>query len=124
MTNFNDTVLAFNAFIQQNKFIEALDTFYDEQIVSTDNLNAPNVGKAALLTEVKSFMSMASIEKVALVSLIIEDNLSVSNWHYKFSHKTFGLIDTHQISVQRWRSGKNISGASLLHDISTSRQIQ
>lgn len=106
MTNFNDTVLAFNAFIQQNKFIEALDTFYDEQIVSTDNLNAPNVGKAALLTEVKSFMSMASIEKVALVSLIIEDNLSVSNWHYKFSHKTFGLIDTHQISVQRWRSGK------------------
>ncbi len=108
MASFNDIVLAFNLLVQQNKFIEALGTFYDEQVVSTDNLNPPNEGKTALLTEVENFIANATIEKVELVSIIIEDNLSVSNWHYVFDHKKFGRINTHQLSVQRWKSNKII----------------
>ncbi len=108
MAGFNDTVLAFNSLVQQNEFIEALDTFYDDEVISTDNFNPPNVGKTALLTEIEDFIANAIIEKVELVSYIIEDNLSVSNWHYVFGHKKFGRIDTHQLSVQRWKNNKII----------------
>lgn len=108
MEYFNDIVLAFSLLVQQNKFIEALDKFYDEQVVSTDNLNPPNVGKAALLTEVENFIANATIEKVEFVSIIIEDNLSVTNWHYIFDHEKFGRINTHQLSVQRWKNNKII----------------
>lgn len=108
MNPFNETVLAFNALIQQNEFMEALDRYYDEGVVSTDNLHPPHVGKAALVAEVNHFLENATIKKVELVSIIIEDNLTVSNWYYVFDHQMFGKIDTHQLSVQRWKSGKII----------------
>lgn len=108
MTNFSDIVLAFNSLVQQNKFIEALDKFYTDDVVSTDNLNPPNIGITALRKEVENFIENATIEKVELVTLIIKNDLSVTNWYYKFDHKKFGKIDTHQLSVQRWKNNKII----------------
>lgn len=108
MENFNDTVLAFNLLVQQNRFMEALDRFYDDEVISTDNLNPPNVGRAALTAEMQDFIANATIKKVELVSIIVEDNLSVSNWYYVFDHKKFGKINTHQLSVQRWKDNKII----------------
>lgn len=108
MTTFSEIVFEFNHLVQQNKFVEALDQFYDDKVVSTDNLNPPNVGIEALRAEVDNFIENATIEKVELVSIIIENNLSVTNWHYKFKHKQFGNIDTHQLSVQRWANNKII----------------
>lgn len=62
MNKFNETVLAFNVLIQQNKFMEALDKYYDKGVVSTDNLNPPHVGKAALAAEVNHFLENATIK--------------------------------------------------------------
>jgi hypothetical protein len=44
MTIFTDTVKEFNSLVQQYKFIEAVDKFYDQYIISTDNSNEPTKG--------------------------------------------------------------------------------
>ncbi len=108
METFNGTVVAFNLLIQQNNFIDALHRFYDDEVVSADNLNPPHVGKAALKAEVENFMANATIHKIELVSVMIENNLSVTNWYYNFDPKKLGEISAHQLSVQRWKNNKII----------------
>jgi len=108
MKTLNSTVVAFNSLIQQNKFKEALDEFYADEVVFTTNLNSPAIGIAAFRTVVEEFMQNAKIEKVELVSLMMEKDLSVTNWYCALDHKKFGSIDMHQLSVQRWKDNKII----------------
>ncbi len=108
MKTFNSTVVAFNGLVQQRKFKEALEEFYADDVVFTTNLNPPIVGIAALRTVMEEFLQKVTIEKIELVSLVMEENLSVTNWYRALDHKKFGSIDKHQVSVQRWKDNKII----------------
>lgn len=106
MENFDQIVVEFNSLIKSYSFLEALHKFYHLDVISADNSNPSIVGLSNLIKETEHFIENAQIEFIVLRSITVEENLTVSNWHYKFTHKTFGLIDTNQISVQRWRDGK------------------
>jgi|SRR5690554_1229618 len=106
MENFDQTVMEFNSLIKSYSFLEALNKFYHPDVISADNTNPSILGLSNLIKETEHFIENAQIESIVLRSITIEKNLTVSNWHYKFTHKTFGLIDTNQISVQRWQNGK------------------
>lgn len=108
MTKFTDTVKEFNSLVQHFKFIEAVDKFYDSNIISTDNSNEPIKGIENFRKAVENFISNSAVEKLELLSTIVEDNLSVAHWHYIFTNKTFGRLDYKQVSVQRWKDGKII----------------
>lgn len=108
MTKFTDTVKEFYSLIQQYKFIEAVDRFYDQNIISTDNSGEPTKGMENFRESVRNFISNTEVEKIELLSTIIEENLSVAHWHYIFTHKKFGRFDYKQISVQRWKNSKII----------------
>lgn len=107
MTSFNKIVVEFNSLLSQQKYIEAL-LFYDNEIVSTDNLSSPVTGIASLKIKTEDFISNARIDTVEVISLIIENNLSATNWYYAFEHKKYGKINGHRFSVQRWRGNKII----------------
>jgi hypothetical protein len=107
MTTFHKIVLEFNQLISQHKFIEAL-SFYDNEIISTDNLNPPVKGITALENKTKDFIENATIEAIEVVSLFSEDNLSATNWYYAYEHKKLGKINGHRFSVQRWKDNKVI----------------
>ena len=108
MTKFTEIVKEFNSLVQQYKFIEAVDKFYHENIISTDNNNEPVKGLENFREAVKKFIATTEMEKLELLSTIIDENLSVTNWHYIFTAKNFGRLDYKQISVQRWKDGKII----------------
>lgn len=95
--------------LSYQKFIEVLD-FYDSEIVSIDNLNAPVIGIAALEARTKDFIENATIEAIEVVSLLSGDNLSATNWYYAYEHKKFGKINGHRFSVQRLKNNKIIQG--------------
>lgn len=38
--------------------------------------------------------------------MLIENNLSATNWYYAFEHKESGSVNRHQLSVQRWKDDK------------------
>ena len=108
MKNFEETVHEFYSILSQHQFMEAVATFYDENIISTDNNNEPVKGLENLRQGVEKFINNTAIEKIQLLSTIIDSNLSVDHWHYIFTHKTFGKLDYKQLSVKRWKYGKII----------------
>lgn len=104
---FHKTALAFNQLVSQQKFIEALK-FYDDNVVSTDNLNPPVIGLSSLEAKTIDFIENAKIETIEIVSLLSENNLSATNWYYAYEHKTLGKFSGHRFSVQRWKDNKII----------------
>lgn len=107
MTSFNKMVLEFNSLLSEQKYMEALE-FYDSEIVSTDNLNSPVIGILSLITKTEDFIKNVTINTVEVVSLIMENNLSATNWYYAYEHKKFGKVNGHRFSVQRWENNKII----------------
>lgn len=106
METFKDKVQEFFSLVQRYEFMEAVDRFYDENIISTDNNNEPVTGMENFRKRVEHFVENTEVEKLELLSSIIGDNLSASHWHYVFTNNTFGRMDYKQISVQRWKDGK------------------
>lgn len=106
MNTFKDRVQEFFSLVEQYKFMDAVDQFYDENIVSTDNNNEPVSGLATFRERVEHFMADTEMENLELLSTIIGEDLSAAHWHYVFTHKLYGRMDYKQISIQRWKDGK------------------
>jgi hypothetical protein len=106
MKTLKESVDELNALIREFKFHEALDKFYDESIVTHENENPPIVGLSAYREAAKNYLDSISNEKAELINVIISDTMSVTEWRYRFDHKTWGKWDAIQISVQRWKDGK------------------
>ena len=104
--NLKEAVNELNDLIIQFKFVEALDKFYDEQIITHENENPPISGLEAYRKNAKLFLENISNQSAELINVIISDDMSVAEWHYKFDHKLWGRWDCRQLSLQCWRNGK------------------
>jgi hypothetical protein len=108
MQNLKDTVNEFNSLIQNQQWEEALDKFYDENLVSADNEGAPITGLPAMKKALAGFVSNSSDMKLVLKNVIVSDDMSVTQWRYSFNHALWGKFDQEQLSLQRWKDGKII----------------
>lgn len=108
MSDLKEKVKGLNLLIQQFKYPEALDLFYDENIITQENEETPIKGLAAYREAGKKFMDAISNYSAEVKSIIISDDMSVVEWHYQFDHTMAGKWDRLQISVQRWKDGKII----------------
>jgi len=106
MASFNATVMEFNRMLAERKFVEVLDHFYAPGVVAAHNLEPAVVGIEALRAKTKEFVENVTIEVAELVSLVIEHDLSVTNWYYSYDHKTTGKVSGHRLSVQRWENNE------------------
>lgn len=106
MASFNAIVMEFNRMLSERKFMEVLDHFYAPDAVVADNLDSAVAGIDALRAKAKDFVENVTIEVVELVSLMIEQDLSVTNWYYSYEHTTTGKVSGHRLSVQRWENNK------------------
>jgi hypothetical protein len=97
-----------NSLILEFRFLEAFDEFYDESIISCENEDKPIVGLENYRIVARKFLDNISNNSANLKNVIISDNISVCEWHYKFDHKEWGRWDKLQLSVQRWKNGKII----------------
>jgi hypothetical protein len=95
-----------NAMVSRFRFEEALERFYDENVVSVENENPPTIGLPAYRAAAKKYLSSISNQSAKLLNVIVSDDMSVTEWHYKFDHKEWGKWDAVQISLQRWKNGK------------------
>ncbi|MDB5230866.1 MAG: hypothetical protein JWN76_1671 [Chitinophagaceae bacterium] len=95
-----------NNLIKDFRYEEALDKFYDENVVSCENDKPPIVGLAAYKERAKIFLPEVSNYSAQLLNVIVSDDISATEWHYKFDNTLTGPWDCSQISVQRWKNGK------------------
>jgi hypothetical protein len=108
MNNLALSVERLNSLIVKFKFFEALDEFYDESIVSFENEGNPTIGLENYRLAAKKYLDNISNSSASLKNVIVSDNMSVCEWHYKFDHREWGHWDKIQLSVQRWKNGKII----------------
>lgn len=104
--NLVESVKELNTLIRELKYEEALNRFYSAEIVSVENENQPTNGLTAYRNAAKKYLSHISNYSAQLKNQIISDDIVVTEWHYKFQHKEWGVWDRTQISVQRWKDGK------------------
>lgn len=97
-----------NILIREFRYQEALDKYYHDNIVTQENEEPPIVGLAAYREAGAKFMSCISNYSAEPKNVIISDNMTVVEWHYKFDHSMAGKWDRFQISVQRWEDGRII----------------
>jgi hypothetical protein len=106
MDNLASSVDRLNSLIVKFKFLEALDEFYDESITCCENEERSVVGLDNYRIAAKKYLESISNNSARLKNVIISDNMSACEWHYKFDHKVWGHWDKIQLSVQRWKNGK------------------
>jgi ketosteroid isomerase-like protein len=99
MENFKETVKEFNILVQDQKWEEALNRFYDEDILFVDNEGGPQKGLQSLKNGLADFTANTSNVSVTLKNVIVSDDMSVTQW---------GKFDYDQLSLQRWKEGKII----------------
>lgn len=108
MKNLKETVKEFNSMVENQQWENALNTFYDGNITSVDNEGEPVQGLDKLKNGLKEFEAKTSDITVTFKHAIVSDDLSVTEWHYIFTHKDWGKFDYDQLSLQRWKDGKII----------------
>jgi hypothetical protein len=106
MKGLKEAVEEFNTLIEHQQWETALNTFYDENIISVDNEGESLHGLDKLKNALKEFDAKTSDRFVIFKHSIISDDMSVTEWHYIFTHKDWGRFDYDQLSLQRWKDGK------------------
>jgi hypothetical protein len=106
MKSLKESVDELNQLVSQFKFHEALNIFYDENIITCENESPPTIGLPAYREAATKYLSNISNASAELMNVIISDNMSVCEWHFKFDHNEWGHFDAVQLSLQRWKKGK------------------
>ena len=92
-----------NQMIQEGQVLPAFEKFYAEDVVMQENENEPTKGKVACRINEETFVNgITAFRKAEIQSIVIGDNISVTQWSFDFTHKDWGVRDYNQISVQRW----------------------
>ena len=98
--NLNDLVL-------QGKALEAFETYYADDVIMQENENTPTVGKEANRKREKEFYSsILEFRSAKLLKLTVGENTTMTQWHYDYTHKDWGIRNYVQVSVQEWKNKK------------------
>lgn len=106
MASLKESVHELNAMISEFRFMEALDKFYAEDVVSHENEREPLVGLKQYKEAGQRYIDNVSNFSAELKNVIVSDHMTVSEWHYIFDHKEWGHWDAYQLSLRRWKNGK------------------
>ena len=102
ITGLNDLVL-------QGKALEAFETYYDDDVIMQENESVPTIGKEANRTRENQFYSsLLEFRSAKLLKLTIGENITMTQWHYDYTHKDWGVRNYIQVSVQEWKNNKII----------------
>jgi hypothetical protein len=98
----------FNSLIEHLRFEEA-HNYYSDDIINVENEETPNIGLFAKIGKGKAFSENFTDISAQQKNSIISDDMSVTEWNYKFTNKHTGeKVDFNQLSLQRWKDGKII----------------
>ena len=110
MTNhkLSNIVSDFNKFVANFNYEEAHNKYYHEELIKHENEDAPTIGLDNHRKEMKVFLSKLSNNTADLLNVVVSDDTSITEWHYKFDHTDWGKRDFKEVSIQRWKDGKII----------------
>lgn len=106
MQSLNERVHKLNELVAEFRYPEAFDKFYEDSLLNYENEQPPLVGLQAERDAMANFLNSTTDRSAELKTVIVADDMSVSEWLYGFTHKDWGTRRYTQITVQRWKNGK------------------
>lgn len=102
-----ETVRAFVARVESGHFVEAIEEFYAPGASMQENLDAPRIGRDALVAGEKAVLA-ANREARALPGsrFLIDGDRVVVNWLFEFVRRDGGRVRLDEIAWQRWEGEK------------------
>jgi hypothetical protein len=96
-----------NQLILGGKVFEALERFYDKDIVMQENNDEPCRGLATNIEREKQFFTLVEAYHGSKVTAhAVGDDTTFSEWENDVTFKGAPRATTHQVSVRRWKNGK------------------
>ena len=96
-----------NAMIQEGRIMDAMKTYYAEDVVMAENDAEPTVGLAANLQREQAFVDNTTWYGLALKGVAVGDDVAMVRWYLDFHNSAYGQrLAFTQVAVQQWRDGK------------------
>ncbi|MFQ5571083.1 MAG: SnoaL-like domain-containing protein [Rhodothermales bacterium] len=98
-----------NSMILSGQILDAFDKFYADNVAMQENNDEPRLGKAVNRTYEEAFVNGLTAFRGAEVKALAvneEDGVAMVQWWMDFTHKDYGDVNRHQVSVQRWENGQ------------------
>ncbi len=95
-----------NAMILEGKILEAFERFYAEGCTMQDGSDVFE-GKDTNREREKAFVNgLTELRAVELHDVAIGDDVTMSTWHFDYTHGEWGTNTYDQVAVRKWKDGK------------------
>ncbi len=94
--------------VEQGRMLEAIETYYGEDVAMQENVDPPTVGLAANLQREREFFDSLLSVQFRAASVIVEGERAAINWVFDYTTADGQRYRMDQIAVQTWRDGKII----------------
>lgn len=96
-----------NAQIQQGRIMEAMNEFYADEVVMSENDGEATVGLAANLDREQDFVDNTEWHGLELKDVVIDGDTAMVRWWLDFTNARYGQrLAFTQVAYQRWRDDK------------------
>jgi len=99
-----------NNMILKGEILESMDKYYhaDCVVMEKNDIVAKGIEEAKN-RESDFFKGVEAWLKSEILATAVGENVTMTEWHYEYKHKDFGLKSLDQVAVQHWKDGKIIS---------------
>ena len=92
--------------VQNGKMLEAMATYYADNVAMQENVSAPTVGFAENYARETLFYGSLKAVKFTLVSVLVEGDRAAINWVIDSTTADGKQYRMDEIAVQTWQNGK------------------
>ena len=96
----------FVSYVEQVRIVEALEKFYDEDVVMQDNAGPPVVGRAANLERERAFFGAITVHQMRALSVVVDGDRVTINWLFEYTSKDGRRYRMDQLAYQTWRGDR------------------
>ena len=106
-TNVRQRVDTLNTMIQQGRIMEAMNEFYADDVVMSENDAEATIGLEANLAREQNFVDNTQWHGLELKDVVVDGDTSMVRWWLDFTNPNYGQrLAFTQVAYQKWNDGK------------------
>ncbi len=106
-TTLRNRVDALNTMIQQGRIMDAMNEFYADGVVMSENDAEATIGLEANLVREKEFVDNTQWHGLELKDVVVDGETAMVRWWMDFTNEQYGQrLAFTQVAFQRWLDGK------------------
>ncbi|MBL8289009.1 MAG: nuclear transport factor 2 family protein [Rubrivivax sp.] len=111
-----ETLARFIARVEQNAHVQAIEEFYLPEASMQENMNAPRVGREALVANEERVLAKAkSVHSRCVGPAFVHGDLVVIRWHFRFEGHDGTVRELEELAYQQWQ-GERILREQFFYD--------